>query len=70
MKSDPHHVRRVAITEQAPRRIGMVRFSRTFSTRAAAQREADAWNNTGDWAATVEQGRAPRLIEQIVRSGS
>lgn len=67
MKSDPHHVRRERIADTSaahelsrPSLVGQVRFSRTFATRALAQREADAWNNTGDWAATVEKGRAPR----------
>lgn len=44
--------------------VGSVRYSRTFRTRAQAQREADAWNSTGFWQAEVIAGRAPRRHEQ------
>ena len=32
---------------------GETRFTKTFRTDALAQREADAWNGTGDWSAIV-----------------
>jgi len=33
-----------------PSRVGSVRYSRTFSTRTAASREADAWAARGEFA--------------------
>ncbi len=51
--------------------VGSVRYSRTFATERAAQREADAWNGAGDyaqhgptdWQAEVKPGRVPRRAE-------
>src|SRR5258708_1400470 len=39
---------------------GAVRFTKTFRTETAAQRDSDAWTSTGDWSAEVLEGRAPR----------
>ena len=51
--------------------VGSVRYSKTFRTERAAQREADAWNGAADfarhgptdWQAEVHEGRAPRQAE-------
>jgi hypothetical protein len=51
--------------------VGKVAYSRTFQTEAAAQREADAWNGSGefvrhgstDWTAEVVPRRAPSQRE-------
>jgi hypothetical protein len=40
--------------------VGSVRYSKTFRTMTAAEREAAAWRGTGDWAASSHEGRAPR----------
>ena len=55
----------------APSKVGKVRFSKTFRTERAAQREADAWTSSGefaqygpsDWTAEVLPGRAPRKVQ-------
>src|SRR5258708_9515045 len=36
-----------------------VRFTKTFRTETAAQRDSDAWTSTGDWSGEVVEGRAP-----------
>lgn len=35
--------------------VGAVKESKKFKTRDQAQREADAWQESGDWTATVEE---------------
>ena len=39
----------------APSKVGEVKYSRTFRTLPQAQREANAWNETGDWFAYVTE---------------
>jgi len=59
------HVRRRKADEPAP---DGWKYSKTFATRKAAQREADAWNGAGDfaqhgscgWTAEVIGGPAPK----------
>ena len=58
-----------------PSEAGKAGYSRTFRSRTAAQREADAWNGAGDfaehgpagWTAEVIPGLAPseRAVREI-----
>lgn len=39
----------------APSKVGQTRESKKFRTRAGAEREAAAWESTGDWSTVVEE---------------
>ena len=81
-----YHVRITRISDTSadtqlghPPKTGTGRYSRTFPNRAAAERERDAWNQTGefahitaqigpsDFSAEVVDGPAPRETARPLR---
>lgn len=53
--------RRAAYALGAPSQVGAVKTSRGFTERADAEREAQAWNDSGDWdAVVIEESLADR----------